>query len=88
VLSMPCGYYAEQAAAETVVHGERLAPLRARVVAVDAAAYFSRPGPRLVDGIELLGHLLHPDLIPAPPSRRSIEVDLGRARPRSAASPR
>jgi iron complex transport system substrate-binding protein len=88
VLSMPCGYYAEQAAAETVRHGERLAPLRARVVAVDAAAYFSRPGPRLVDGIELLGHLLHPDLVPAPPSRRSIEVDLGRARPRAAASPR
>jgi iron complex transport system substrate-binding protein len=88
VLSMPCGYYAEQAAAETVRHGERLAPLRARVVAVDAAAYFSRPGPRLVDGIELLGHLLHPGLVPAPPSRRSIEVDLGRARPRAAASPR
>jgi iron complex transport system substrate-binding protein len=79
VLSMPCGYYAEQAAAETVRHGERLAPLGARVVAVDAAAYFSRPGPRLVDGIELLGHLLHPDLVPAPPSRRSIEVDVGRA---------
>ena len=34
---------------------------RARVVAVDAAAYFSRPGPRLVDGLELLAHVLHPD---------------------------
>jgi iron complex transport system substrate-binding protein len=79
ILAMPCGYYAEQAAAETVRHRERLAPLGARVVAVDAAAYFSRPGPRLVEGIELLGHLLHPDLVPAPPSRRSIEVDLGRA---------
>ena len=81
VLAMPCGYYAEQAAVETVRHAERLAALGARVVAVDAAAYFSRPGPRLVDGIELLGHLLHPDLVPAPPSRRSIEVDLGRAVP-------
>jgi iron complex transport system substrate-binding protein len=79
ILAMPCGYYAEQAAAETVNHRERLAPLGARVVAVDAAAYFSRPGPRLVEGIELLGHLLHPELVPAPPSRRSIEVDLGRA---------
>jgi iron complex transport system substrate-binding protein len=79
VLAMPCGYYAEQAAAETVRHRERLAPLGARVVAVDAAAYFSRPGPRLVEGIELLGHLLHPDLVPAPASRRSIDVDLGRA---------
>jgi iron complex transport system substrate-binding protein len=82
VLAMPCGYYAEQAAAEAVRHRERLARLQARVVAVDAAAYFSRPGPRLVEGIELLGHLLHPDLVPAPPSRRSIEVALERARPR------
>jgi iron complex transport system substrate-binding protein len=79
VLALPCGYYAEQAAAETVRQQERLAALGARVVAVDAAAYFSRPGPRLVEGIELLGHLLHPDLVAAPPSRRSIEVDFGRA---------
>jgi iron complex transport system substrate-binding protein len=33
---------------------------------VDAAAYFSRPGPRLIDGLELLAHLLHPDRVPAP----------------------
>ncbi len=79
VISMPCGYYAEQAAAETVRERERLASLGARVVAVDAAAYFSRPGPRLVDGIELLGHLLHPEDVPAPPTRRSIEIDLERA---------
>jgi iron complex transport system substrate-binding protein len=77
VVSMPCGYYAEQAAAETMKQRERLAPLGARVIAVDAAAYFSRPGPRLVDGVELLGHLFHPELVPAPPTRRSIELDLG-----------
>ena len=76
VVSMPCGLYAEQAAAETMRHRERLAGFGARVVAVDAAAYFSRPGPRLVEGVELLGHLLHPELVPAPPSRRSIELDL------------
>jgi iron complex transport system substrate-binding protein len=81
VVSMPCGYYAEQAAAEAVRHRERLGALDARVVAVDAAAYFSRPGPRLVEGVELLGHLLHPELVPVPPSRRSIEVDLERAAP-------
>ena len=76
VVSMPCGYYAEQAAAETMKQRERLAPLGARVVAVDAAAYFSRPGPRLVEGVELLGHLFHPELVPAPPTRRSIELAL------------
>jgi iron complex transport system substrate-binding protein len=79
VLVMPCGYYAEQAAAEAVRYRKHLALVGGRVVAVDAAAYFSRPGPRLVDGIKLLGHLLHPELVAAPPSRRSIEVDLGRA---------
>ncbi len=77
VVSMPCGYYAEQAAAETMRWRKHLALLDARVYAVDAAAYFSRPGPRLVDGVELLGHLLHPELVPAPPTRRSIELDLG-----------
>jgi iron complex transport system substrate-binding protein len=33
-----------------------------RVFAVDADAYFSRPGPRVVDGVELLAHLIHPEL--------------------------
>jgi iron complex transport system substrate-binding protein len=81
VVSMPCGYYAEQAAAETMRWRRHLGLLGARVVAVDAAAYFSRPGPRLVEGVELLGHLLHSELVPAPPSRRSIELDLGRTAP-------
>jgi iron complex transport system substrate-binding protein len=76
IVSMPCGYYAEQAAAETIKQRERLAALGARVFAVDAAAYFSRPGPRLVEGTELLGHLLHPELVLAPPTRRSIELEL------------
>jgi iron complex transport system substrate-binding protein len=81
VVSMPCGYYAEQAAAEAMRWRGHLSLLGARVVAVDAAAYFSRPGPRLVDGVELLGHLLHPELVPAPPSRRSIDLDLARPTP-------
>jgi iron complex transport system substrate-binding protein len=82
VISMPCGYYAEQAAAETMRWRVHLGLVGPRAVyAVDAAAYFSRPGPRLVDGVELLGHLLHPELVPAPPTRRSIEVDLERPAP-------
>ena len=47
-----------------------------RVVAVDAAAYFSRPGPRLVDGLELIAHVLHPDLVPRAAGRRAgIDVE-------------
>lgn len=37
-----------------------------RVYMVDGNAYFSRPGPRLVDSLELLAHALHPDLHPLP----------------------
>jgi iron complex transport system substrate-binding protein len=45
--------------------------LRARagpqVVVIDGNAYFSRPGPRLIDSLEILAHALHPDLHPLPP---------------------
>jgi len=67
VVVMPCGLYADEAAQQAQDHAERLGALGARrVVAVDAASSFSRPGPRLVDGVELLGHLLHPERVAAP----------------------
>ena len=46
-----------------------------RVVAVDGAAHFSRPGPRLVDGLELLAHILHPDCVD-PAAGQALEVEL------------
>jgi iron complex transport system substrate-binding protein len=65
VVCMPCGYDAERALEEAGSYADELAEVGAgRVVAVDAAAYFSRPGPRLVDGLELMAHILHPDLVP------------------------
>ncbi len=68
VVVMPCGYDADRALEESETYADELASLGARrVVAVDAAAYFSRPGPRLVDGLELLGHILHPDRLPEAP---------------------
>lgn len=79
VVAMPCGYGTERAAAEALDNADRLGELNARVVAVDASAYFSRPGPRLVDGIELLAHLLHPGLVPDPPPGRYREIDLGKS---------
>jgi iron complex transport system substrate-binding protein len=76
VVVMPCGYDAERAAEEAYEYADELDELGARrVVAVDAAAYFSRPGPRLVDGLELMAHILHPDRVPEPPSR-PLEVAL------------
>jgi iron complex transport system substrate-binding protein len=78
VVSMPCGWYVEKARAETLAHWERVTALGAeRVFAVDAASTFSRPGPRLVDGVELLGHLLHPDLLDPPGSIGFAELRSG-----------
>jgi iron complex transport system substrate-binding protein len=66
-IAMPCGWYVEDSRAQAVEQWERIEALgAAHVFAVDAASTFSRPGPRLVDGVELLGHLLHPDLIDPP----------------------
>ena len=65
VIVMPCGYDAEIAHREAEMHRDQLAAVGAgEVVAVDAAAYFSRPGPRLVDGLELLAQIIHPELVP------------------------
>lgn len=67
VVVMPCGMYAEQSRAQAAEHWQRIEALGAgRVFAVDAASTYSRPGPRLVDGTELLAHLLHPDLVDPP----------------------
>jgi iron complex transport system substrate-binding protein len=64
----PCGFDLEQ----TVEQSRQLftypgwstlpAVRNGRVYAVDANSYFARPGPRVVDGTELLAHLLHPEL--------------------------
>ena len=72
---MPCGWYLEDSRAQALAHAERILALGPeRVFAVDAASTYSRPGPRLVDGVELLGHLLHPDRVPAPPGIGFAEV--------------
>jgi iron complex transport system substrate-binding protein len=68
LIVMPCGFGLEKAAdqARTLTGYPGWADLPAvrngRVYAVDANSYFARPGPRVVEGTELLAHLLHPDL--------------------------
>lgn len=67
VIAMPCGWYVSESHSQAVEHWDQIAGLGAgRVYAVDAASTFSRPGPRLIDGVELLGHILHPDLVDPP----------------------
>jgi iron complex transport system substrate-binding protein len=75
VIVMPCGFDAEIAHREAEMHHDQLAALGAgRIVAVDAAAYFSRPGPRIVDGLELLGHIIHPELVPEHPDHAGMAL--------------
>ena len=80
VLVMPCGHDVSRAYDEAIAHAEELRSVGAReIVAVDAAATFSRPGPRLVDGLELLAHTLHPDLVEEPvhaEAGRPLRVEL------------
>ncbi len=65
VIFMPCGYDVEAAAIEGAPLLRRKELARARAVfAVDASSFFSRPGPRLVDGVEILASALHSDVVP------------------------
>jgi iron complex transport system substrate-binding protein len=64
VLIMPRSFDAEIAHREAEMHRDQLVSLGARhVIALDANSYFSRPGPRIIDGLELLAQVLHPDLL-------------------------
>lgn len=63
----PCGYRLDGSAelAKDVVRRGVLPP-NAEVWAVDADAVVVRPGPRVVDGVELFASILHPDLAGEP----------------------
>lgn len=69
---MPCGYNLARAAREASAFRfpetwNHLPAIREkRVFAVDANGYFSRPGPRLADGVGILAHMFHPDLASRP----------------------
>jgi len=73
IVVMPCGYnssraYAEFSLAKISDGWVALPAVRNRkIFAVDANSYFSRPGPRLADGVALLAHIFHPDLREEPP---------------------
>ncbi len=68
VVVMPCGF---DAARSLELAGEFEAQLRAtgarKIACVDGSATFSRPGPRLVDGLENLAHILHPNAVAQAP---------------------
>jgi iron complex transport system substrate-binding protein len=83
VVFMPCGMYLPEAEAEgaQVVRTPEVAETPAgragSVFAVDASSHFSRPGPRLVDGLEILAWAVHPDVFPQPSADAVGRVGVG-----------
>ena len=80
---MPCGFNLHQVLELTPKlcgrsgWHELPAVQQGRVYAVDASSYFARPGPRVVDGTELLAHIIHPDIFPwAGPADAYRRLDL------------
>lgn len=74
---MPCGFDATRAAEEARAlpnlpgWSDLPAVKNDRVWVVDANSFFSRPAPRLVEGVEVLAHILHPEIFPAAPEGTS-----------------
>ena len=73
IVLMPCGYDVQRTLNEAGVlqrlEGWRELPAvkAGKVYAVNGHAFFSRPGPRLVDGLEILVHIIHPQIFPTQP---------------------
>jgi iron complex transport system substrate-binding protein len=92
LLVAPCGYSAEQGrdeyrsmefpAAWSAIPAVRLG----RVYALNANSYFSRPGPRLITGIEALAHLFHPAAEASPEAQSAILKIDGPATTRAASA--
>ena len=80
VVLSPCGFDADQVVEESTVLSsyEEWKTIPAfqsgRIYAVNASAYYSRPGPRIVDGLEILAHIVHPELFPENPHPEAVRT--------------
>ena len=80
IVLIPCGFYKEdivrQLASANLPAGWADLPAvkNDQVWATDATSYFSRPGPRVVDGVEILAKILHPEIFGSPNSDEAIRV--------------
>jgi len=81
IVLIPCGYYKEDTLRQ--LPGAQLpegwndlpACLNNQVWATDATSYFSRPGPRVVDGVEILAKILHPEIFGSPTDDEAVRVE-------------
>jgi iron complex transport system substrate-binding protein len=80
IVMIPCGYYKEdilrQLPSARLPEGWSDLPAvkTGDVWAVDATSYFSRPGPRVVDGAEILARILHPEVFGDPAQEEAVRV--------------
>jgi iron complex transport system substrate-binding protein len=80
IVLIPCGYYKgdilrQLPNANLPAGWEDLPAVRnGEVWATDATSYFSRPGPRVVDGVEILARILHPEVFGPPTDDQAVRV--------------
>jgi iron complex transport system substrate-binding protein len=80
IVLAPCGYYKEETVGALARarlprgFGELPASRAGEVWAVDATSYFSRPGPRVVGGAEILARIIHPELFGPPNETEAVRV--------------
>jgi iron complex transport system substrate-binding protein len=80
VVLSPCGFQTSQVMEEAHVlasyeEWEKIPAFQSsRIYAVNASAYFSRSGPRIVDGLEILAHIIHPELFPENPRPEALKT--------------
>jgi len=80
IVLSPCGFDTKQVIEEAHVLGsyqrwEKIPAFQfSRIYAVNASAYFSRSGPRVVDGLEILAHIIHPELFPENPHPEAVRL--------------
>lgn len=85
IVFMPCGYSLKEAAAQAddllkiPEFASTPAAKQGRVFITDGSAYFSRPGPRIVDGLEILAWAIHPAAFPYPGDSRIMRAQPGLA---------
>jgi iron complex transport system substrate-binding protein len=85
VVLMPCGFGLERSIEEFrkanfPPEWQQLPAVRHdRVYAVDGSSYFNRPGPRLVDGVEILGSILHPEVFASAPAGAFARIGMSSA---------
>ena len=77
---IPCGYYTEDILRQLpntkfpAEFAEIPAFQNGEIWALDASSYFSRPAPRVVDGVEILAKIFHPEIFGAPTEKEAVRV--------------